>query len=668
MTTLSDPSSVDSLHREGEVWPELIRTALRIRVFEEKLLELFGKGQIRGTVHTCLGQEILACSITEHMSPDDWAFGTHRGHGYFLSLTGDYEGLAREILGKEGGVSKGIGGSQHLHAPQLLTNGIQGGLVPIAVGAAACLVDGIAIAVVGDGTLGQGVLYESLNIAVLQGAPVLLVVEDNEMAQTTPQAQNVAGSISERFTAFGWGYFGAHDDSLSVLLDRVNSAFTHVRETRSPAVLHVKTRRLGPHSKGDDNRPKTALEELQRTDYLNKQLASSSELSETHKRLSAEIEEMFASVLDEEPARDLARFSHARDVITSQPPLNIVEPASSVKIRQQITKSLDHAMDSDPRTLFIGEDIEHLPSGMESGYRGAFGVSDDLSLRYPERVRNFPISEQGITGFAIGRALLDKPTIAEIMFGDFATLTIDQLRQQASKMVGIYGQAINLPFLLRTPMGGRRGYGPTHSQSYEGLFLGIPNTLVFAVSPFGVGESLVGNLLALGLPTIMVENKDLYSISPRQEISALYEISAPGNSMEPFQVKPRSRRADATIISYGFSAELALRSLDALARRSEIFVDLFIYEVLNPLDTRGVADSLLRTRRLAIVEEGIPEMGIASSVIASLSNQIARPTFSVNAVGARGDIGASDFAESSSLISEGRIVEEVTRLVKGQLP
>lgn len=667
MTTLSDSSDAGAIRETGGVRSRQIRTALRIRAFEAQLLELFGKGEIRGTVHTCLGQELLACSITEHMTPDDWVFGTHRGHGYFLSLTGDYEGLAREILGKEGGVSKGIGGSQHLHRPQLLTNGIQGGLVPIATGAATTLAEGIAIAVVGDGTLGQGVLYESLNIAVLQEAPVLLVVEDNEMAQTTPQAQNVAGSIADRFTAFGWRYFGAQDDSLRLLMDTVDSAFTHVRETRSPAVLHVKTRRLGPHSKGDDNRPKGYLDELQRTDYLNQQLAASSELSETYQRLSAEIDEMFSSILAEEPAREIPRFSHARDIVSLRPPLNVVEPASSLKIRQQITNSLDKALKSDHRTLFIGEDIEHLPTGMESGYGGAFGVSDDLSLRYPGRVRNFPISEQGITGFGIGRALLDNPTIAEIMFGDFATLTIDQLRQQASKMVGIYGQAINLPFLLRTPMGGRRGYGPTHSQSYEGLFLGIPNTVVFAVSPFGVGESLVGNLLALGLPTIMIENKDLYPLSPRQEMSPLYEISKPSNSMQPFRVHPRSRRADATLITYGFSAELALRALNALARRSEIFVDLFIYEILSPLNTDEVVHSLLQTRKLAIVEEGIPEMGLAASVMASLGNQIEQPTFSVAAVGARGDIGASDFAESSSLISEDRILEAVTRLVKGRL-
>ena len=184
----------------GEPRPERLYRRMRfIRRFEESLLELFERGLLNGTTHACIGQEADAVAIVEHLSDDDHVFSNHRCHGHFLARTGDALGLMAEIMGKPEGVCGGIGGSQHLCAPGFKSNGIQGGIVPNAAGIAlAKQLDGgggLSVVFIGDGTLGEGATYETLNLASLWKLPLVVVLEDNEWAQSTPASANLAGSM-----------------------------------------------------------------------------------------------------------------------------------------------------------------------------------------------------------------------------------------------------------------------------------------------------------------------------------------------------------------------------------------------------------------------------------------------------------------------------------------
>ena len=149
-----------------------------IRQFEEAVLELYAAGLLPGTTHTYSGQEANAVGVLAHLDPArDNVLSNHRNHGHYLAYTDDVDGLLREIMGREGGVCCGRGGSQHLHAGRFLSNGVQGGIVPIAAGMALAEQrrgSGAVTAVfIGDGTLGQGVVYETLNMASLWSLPVL---------------------------------------------------------------------------------------------------------------------------------------------------------------------------------------------------------------------------------------------------------------------------------------------------------------------------------------------------------------------------------------------------------------------------------------------------------------------------------------------------------------
>ena len=641
------------------------KTALDIRAFELKLLELFSKGKIRGTVHTCWGQEIPPAVITRLMSKNDHLFGTHRGHGYYLGLTQDFEGLAREILGKKLGVADGIGGSQHLMANQIITNGIQGGLVPVAAGFAQANKDGISIAVIGDGSLGQGVLYESLNIAALRRLPLLIVIEDNEISQTTPQVQNFIGNLEARFEGFNWKYFRSSDADPVNFSEDIKIAYEYVKNKRMPAVVHVHTRRLGPHSKGDDNRSVELLDQLRKEDPISIWLDESDDVRDYWSSLKSRLDNLFEMILTEEDA-DVVPNHNLHKIALEQlsPAFGTVEVVST-SIRNQVNTSIRDFLEQVSDSMFIGEDIESLPTGMSKTYNGAFGVAEGLSQIFPDKVLNFPISEQAIVGFAIGRALAGRPTLVEIMFGDFTTLIIDQLRQQASKLVGVYGKNVNLPLVIRTPMGGRRGYGPTHSQNFEGLFLGIPNVVVFCVSPFGLAVDQLRNLFSLGFPVVFFENKDLYNLSPRKSVPMPYQLIDRHRIEAPRIVSIPGITSSATVVTYGNASEILLDCLTDLAQNYELIFDCMIFEVISPLNVEDIIASLKKTNRLIVIEEGVAESGLMGSIMSGLSCQGFKEKFSTLTINGVGDIGASQIAEGNALISKVKIVNAITTFVKG---
>ena len=236
-----------------------------IRRFEEMLLEMFEEGLLNGTTHACIGQEADAVGVLEHVEDGDHVFSNHRCHGHYLALTGDGLGLMAEIMGKSAGVCGGIGGSQHLCAPGFMSNGVQGGIVPTAAGLAlARQLDGsdrMSVVFIGDGTLGEGVVYETLNIAALWRLPLLLVCEDNHWAQSTPRSVNTAGSMRARFEAFGLPVTEMDTTDVEAISACAEMETAAVRRGEGPRVLLLHTYRLCHHSKSDDSRPAAEVAE-----------------------------------------------------------------------------------------------------------------------------------------------------------------------------------------------------------------------------------------------------------------------------------------------------------------------------------------------------------------------------------------------------------------------
>jgi TPP-dependent pyruvate/acetoin dehydrogenase alpha subunit len=282
----------------------LYQTMYRIRRFEETVLDEFKRGVFSGTTHTYIGQEANAAAVIRSLSEQDVIVTNHRCHGHFLAYGGEMRPLFAELMGKASGVCGGRGGSQHLHWRNLYSNGVQGGIVPIATGMALAEKrkhsGAVAVVFIGDGTLGQGVVYESLNMASLWQVPLLIVVENNHIAQTTPTTLTLAGSMRGRFEAFGLAATEMDSSDVLEIAPAAQKVIGAVRASSRPQALILNTCRFGPHSKGDDTRPQIEVDQMRATrDPLKISAArlSQADLDSIHVQVDEEAQAAFAQAL-----------------------------------------------------------------------------------------------------------------------------------------------------------------------------------------------------------------------------------------------------------------------------------------------------------------------------------------------------------------------------------
>jgi 2-oxoisovalerate dehydrogenase E1 component len=601
-----------------EKYQEEIRTALLIRQTEMKLLDLFAKGKLFGTVHTCIGQEFIGVAVARSLQPQDTMFTNHRGHGHYLARTNDTVGLIAEIMGKSIGVCGGRGGSQHLYKDNFFSNGIQGGIVPVAAGLAIGQTlknnNGVSVVFIGDGTLGEGIVYETLNIASKWNLPLLFVCENNLYAQSTPQNQTIAGDILSRASAFGIETKEVNTWEYENLFESIDDCVKYVREKNKPLFCKVDTYRLMAHSKGDDNRPKEEIEKYWAVDPLQKILNEFGNTPE-YLQLLNEVETEINNAVTEAENSSYGSIKKTTSNLV-KPTVNWKE-ISFEKDRgaSLVRKGLENGLSNDDNVIIIGEDIE-------SPYGGAFKCTTGLSDKFTGRVRNTPISEAAITGIGNGLALAGLKPVVEIMFGDFLTLTIDQWINHAAKFRWMYNDQVEVPLILRTPMGGKRGYGPTHSQCIEKHFIGVPGTRVLCLNHRYSPELLYKNLFSQSdLPTLVIENKVLYGKDISSEPPIGFNLFSTDDDFPVVNLKPKLP-TDITIVAIG---GISLDSEDAIHKlfyEEEIVSDLFMPTQLYPFSIEPLKNSLSSSRKLLIVEEGQGFASVSSEIIALVGEEM----------------------------------------------
>jgi 2-oxoisovalerate dehydrogenase E1 component len=590
----------------------LLEKALGIRLFEQRLLHLFGEGRLFGTVHTCIGQEWSGVALSENLEPGDVVFSNHRCHGHYLARTGNYVGLFAEIMGRETGICRGRGGSQHICDANVFSNGIQGGIVPVSAGIAyAKKLQGeneIAVAFIGDGTLGEGALYESLNVASAWSLPLLVVLENNLYAQSTSQVQTLSGDIEARAKAFGiCARRGDTWDPIN-LMKIMAEAVDFVRSQCRPLFLRVDTYRLMAHSKSDDNRDPAEVAEYWERDLLYQAAKEFPEIIAPIEkallaRLDAAVEEADSSPMSSLSALPL----EGRPAVWTETIFD-----GNERVVNRINAGLRRALERDDRVLLLGEDIE-------APYGGAFKATKELSQLFPGRVCNTPISELAITGVANGLALSGMRPVVEIMFGDFIMLASDQFINHASKFEYMYAGKVKTPMVIRTPMGGKRGYGPTHSQSLEKHLLGVPGTRVLALhhrfDPATVYDRLLGDEVKQ-LPTLVLENKILYGEKASTDAVEGYKWFHSDHEF-PVSYMRAEARPDATIVCYGGMALDVEKAVERLFMEHELVVEMICLMQLYPLQSNSLLPLARKSGKLLLVEEGHGFCGFTAQLMAS---------------------------------------------------
>ncbi len=335
-------------------------------------------------------------------------------------------------------------------------------------------------------------------------------------------------------------------------------------------------------------------------------------------------------------------------------------------------------MAADQRVYLIGEDLL-------DPYGGAFKVARGLSTTFPERVISTPISEAGFTGLAAGMALRGLRPVVEIMFGDFVTLIADQVVNHIAKFHWMYSggkppeEQVRVPLVIRAPMGGRRGYGPTHSQTLEKLLLGVPGLRVLAPCALGdPGQLLRRAILEDDDPVLFVENKLLYLL-PVQELDDTGEFEICRHLPAPEQAESGRALVTAsyaptytlavrgapppslTLAAYGYMAELARQAMLRLAYDHEVFVELVIPTQLAPFQVDEVLASAGRSGRLVTVEEGTYNLGWGAEIVARAAEALGPRLRAVSRV------AALDLPVPSSGPLEAVILPSVEQIVESCL-
>lgn len=263
-----------------EKYVQMYEKMVQIRYFEEAVFDSLQKGYIHGTTHLCIGQEAVAVGASMATKTGDKFTSTHRGHGHSIAFGASMNKMMAEMFGKVTGYCKGKGGSMHIadvESGNLGANGIVGGSIPIAVGAALTAkmkqTDDVTICFFGDGATNEGSFHESLNLAAIWNVPVIFICENNEYGMSTNITDVIAiDQLSKRAESYGFPGVTIDGNDVLLMYETVKKAVDRARNGHGPTLIEAKTYRYAGHSKSDQQlyRTKEEVAERKKSDPIDR--------------------------------------------------------------------------------------------------------------------------------------------------------------------------------------------------------------------------------------------------------------------------------------------------------------------------------------------------------------------------------------------------------------
>jgi len=533
-----------------------------------------------------------------------------------------------ELLGKEAGYCRGRGGGMHIadfNVAHLGANAIVGGSYGIAVGAALSSrllgSDRITLCLTGDGAANNGICHEAYNFATMRqfkaGLPVIFLIENNQYGMTGQQVWEVTGV--DHLARRGAGYNPANMhaevvngmDALAVR-DAVTRAAAICRRGDGPALLECLTYRYMGHSLSDMRttyrtkqeeeawRAQDPIDRLRR-ELLEAGVAAEAEIDDIRARARATIAEvteeagkspdpdpktiyegLYSETTSENVAPELATMT------THKEPSRVKrDSGGQILYRQAVAEALMEEMLRDRRVVLYGEDV--------ADYGGAFQVTRGLiDIFGRERVFDTAISEAAIAGTAIGAAMTGLRPVAELMYIDFILLAMDQVGNQAAKVRYMFGGKARVPMVIRTTVGGGKGYAGQHSQSLEAVVTMFPGLKVVAPWSAYDAKGLLKSAIRDDNPVIFIEHQLLYTEKGPVPEEAYTVPLGKAAVLRPGQ--------DVTVATYSRSVSLALEAAETLAKDG-VETEVIDLRTLIPLDLETVLTSVRKTGRLVLVTQ-----------------------------------------------------------------
>ena len=598
----------------------LSEALLEPRVIEEKMLTLIRQGRI-AKWFSGYGQEAIAVGTAWALDDRDYILPMHRNLGVWTTRDMDRERLFCQLMGKEGGFTKGRDRTFHFGLPEKNLVGMishMAAMLPVACGLGQAIryrdEARVACAFCGDGGTREGDFHEALNLASVWDLPVIFLVENNGYGLSTPTDEAVAvDDIADAAAGYDMPGRVVDGNDVFAVIDAVEDARAHAR-AEGPILLEMKTFRVRGHEEasGTTYVPDELIEEWTEKDPVDRfttelrdeGLLDGDEIAAIRRDLEAEIDDLAEWALDQpEPAStpEEERDAVFADAPAPAPPAPDAD-AEETRFIDALQDALWTAMEADEDVVLMGQDIAE--------YGGAFKVTDGFFDEFgKERVRNTPIIEDGAIGAGMGLAIEALPAVVEMQYADFVSCGFNQTVNNLATTHYRWGQPVNVT--IRAPFGGGIGAGPFHSQSMEAWFAHTPGlTVVIPATPRDA-KGLLRTALADPNPVLFFEHKKLYR-------SVRGEVPTEDYSLPFGEARIARAGTDATIVTYGVGVHWALDEAEHQAEANGAELEVVDLRTLVPWDRETVRRSLDKTNRLLVLHEATRTAGFGAEVAAEL--------------------------------------------------
>lgn len=596
----------------------MFREALRIRMVEEKIIELYPSDKIQSPVHLSIGQEAAAVGMCACLDPDDWVFPTYRSHAIFLAKGGNINIMFAELFGKQTGNAKGKAGSMHLTSPDVGVMGasaVVASSIPHAVGAAyASKLKGenrVHVAMFGDGATEEGVYHESLNFAALHKLPVVFFCENNGLAVHSRTEARQSYSLEAQSRLYGIPYSQVEEgyDFVSVA-ETLRPLVAAVRNGQGPQFVEVNAYRYKEHvGIGEDfHAGYRSIDELEKWQAKDPLINDQHSIDLYRDEIEADI---LAAVkfADDSPWPGIAELTS--DVDIPDPDnikvsnLDISEDLigkSTLSYREALMIAMRTAMSTNDRAVVIGQGVDD--------FKGIFGTTLDLHSEFGA-LRSFdtPLSEEAVAGITLGMSLNGLYPIQTHIRSDFVLLASNQIINLIAKYRYMFGGLFRVPMLIRAVIGRSWGQGAQHSQSLQSLFAHIPGlTVVMPSCSQSILETYSYVTQHYPGPVLVLEHRLMYDLEFDIDWASLDEKRMPLTSRKV------RHGDDVTIVATSIMVLEALRAAKYLEEQSGIQCDIIDLHCISHPDHDMICESVERTGRLIVADTSWIPFGTAAEV------------------------------------------------------